>query len=161
MYVNYIRFVCTNCNTQRHLDSEQIEKRKRECHISPYLLLLFWLERRIKQLTLGSCMLRKIHLERTSNYLYYSSVVLIIGTDVALIAECLGLDPTGYKRSLAADENSSASCVVLKEQVSYYRGDILSCKNCSALKRGEAVTINHATVLEKSSESIASIANSK
>ena len=86
MYVNYIRFVCTNCNTQRHLDSEQIEKRKRECHISPYLL--------------------------------------IIGTDVALIAECLGLDPTGYKRSLAADENSSASCVVLKEQVSYYRGDI-------------------------------------
>ena len=29
------------------------------------LKLLFWLERRIKQLTLGSCMLRKIHLERT------------------------------------------------------------------------------------------------
>ena len=36
---------------------------------------------------------------------------------MALIAECLGLDPAGYKRSLAADENSSASCVVLKEQV--------------------------------------------
>ena len=36
---------------------------------------------------------------------------------MALIAECLGLDPAGYKRTLAADENSSTSCVVLKEQV--------------------------------------------
>ncbi|KAL5269166.1 hypothetical protein ACHWQZ_G002851 [Mnemiopsis leidyi] len=58
----------------------------------------------------------------------------IEGTDVALIAECLGLDPAGYKRTLAADENSSTSCVVLKEQDRYKDCAPLTlpCQHCSS-----------------------------
>ena len=39
------------------------------------------------------------------------------GTDAALIAECLGLDPTSYKKAQAKEEGSSTATFAITDQV--------------------------------------------